>query len=98
MRAELPDQSPRPLPGHSGASSTNNSTPDPLLIKAPAAQALLCMGKTRLWTLSRCGAIPSRKIGNSLRYSPAELAAWVAAGCPTEPGAWARLRRKGATR
>ena len=56
--------------------------------------ALLCMGERRLWLLTNCKAIPSRKIGKSVRYAPAELAAWVACGCPTEPGSAERVRRE----
>lgn len=64
----------------------------PLLIDAKAAQRLLSMGERKLWMLTNCGAIPSRKIGKSVRYSPAELEAWVAYGCPTGPGAGERVR------
>lgn len=70
-----------------------SALPVPLLIDAKAAQALLCMGERRLWVLTNCKAIPSRKIGKSVRYSPSELAAWVAAGCPTEAGAGERVRK-----
>jgi predicted DNA-binding transcriptional regulator AlpA len=61
----------------------------PTLIKVPAACEFLCMSPRRLWTLTNNGAIPSRKIGRSVRYVPAELAAWVAAGCPCEAGSGA---------
>ena len=71
----------------------SNSTTLPLLIDAKTACALLCMGERRLWELTNCGAIPSRHIGRSVRYVPAELAAWVAAGCPTDAGAGDRIRR-----
>jgi predicted DNA-binding transcriptional regulator AlpA len=66
----------------------------PTLIKVPAACEFLCMGPRRLWTLTNNGAIPSRKIGRSVRYVPAELAAWVAAGCPCEAGAGDRVRKE----
>jgi hypothetical protein len=65
----------------------------PLLIDAKAARVLLCMGERSLWMLTNCGAIPSRKIGKSVRYSPEELVAWVAFGCPTDPGAGERVRQ-----
>lgn len=65
----------------------------PLLIDAKAARVVLCIGERRLWVLTNCKAIPSRKIGKSVRYVPAELAAWVAAGCPTEAGAGDRIRK-----
>ena len=73
--------------------TTPPATPDPLLIDPKAAQIRLCMGERRLWELTNCNAIPSRKIGRSVRYSPAELAAWVACGCPVEPGAGDRVRK-----
>lgn len=65
----------------------------PLLVDSRAACALLSMGERRLWQLTNCNAIPHRKIGRSVRYSPAELEAWIAGGCPTEPGAAARVRK-----
>lgn len=70
------------------------TTPSPALLIAPkAACAMLCIGERQLWQLSNCRAIPSLKIGKSRRYSPAELAAWVAAGCPTAPGAGDAIRK-----
>ncbi|HYE60701.1 MAG TPA: hypothetical protein VD997_01785 [Phycisphaerales bacterium] len=73
------------------ASDTTTSTA-PLLIDAKAARVMLCMGERRLWMLTNCGAIPSRKIGKSVRYSPEELAAWVALGCPTDSRAGEQIR------
>jgi predicted DNA-binding transcriptional regulator AlpA len=69
-------------------------TPAPLLIDAKAARLAISMGERKLWSLTNCRAIPSRKIGKSVRYSPAELAAWVACGCPTDPGAGDRVRKE----
>jgi predicted DNA-binding transcriptional regulator AlpA len=63
----------------------------PTLIKVPAACEFLCMSPRRLWTLTNNGAIPSRKIGRSVRYVPAELAAWVTAGCPCKAGSGTRI-------
>jgi len=71
----------------------NATAPAPLLIDAKAACILLSMGRRRLWELTNCRAIPSRKIGRSVRYSPVELAAWVTCGCPTESGAGDRVRK-----
>ena len=73
-------------------SNTTATGSAPLLIDAKTARVVLCMGERRLWLLTNCRAIPSRKIGKSVRYSPEELAAWVACGCPTEPGAAERVR------
>jgi len=55
-----------------------------LLISSKEAAKLLSISSRSLWSLTKCGAIPSRKIGRSVRYSPAELQAWIAAGCPSE--------------
>ena len=63
----------------------------PILINSKAACKFLSLSPRRLWTLTNNGAIPSRKIGRSVRYVPAELAAWVAAGCPCKAGAAARI-------
>jgi predicted DNA-binding transcriptional regulator AlpA len=51
------------------------------------AAARLKIGLSTLWTLTNCRAIPSRKIGRSVRYAVWELEAWINAGCPTEPNA-----------
>ena len=67
-------------------------TPGPMLIDGRAACAMLALGERRLWQLTNCGAIPHRRIGRSVRYSPVELARWIDAGCPTTPGAGELLR------
>ena len=79
--------------------STSSSQPaNPLLIDAKAAAAMLAISPRKLWTLTRCDAIPARRIGRSVRYCPAELQAWVADGCPTEPGAADRVRHRPSSR
>ena len=65
----------------------------PLLIDSKAACKMLCIGSRRLWVLTNCGAIPSRKIGRSVRYASLELNAWVSCGCPTTSGAGDRVRK-----
>jgi hypothetical protein len=79
----------------SPAGVPNTSGAAPLLIDAPDACKLLCMGERRLWVLSNCRAIPSFKVGRSRRYCPDELRAWIRAGCPTEGGAGDRVRKGG---
>lgn len=69
----------------------------PWLIDAPAAARLLSISARTLWALTKCRAVPSHRVGRSVRYCPTELRSWIAAGCPTEPGAADRLR-KGAGR
>ena len=66
--------------------------PQPMLIDAKAACAPLSIGERRLWSLTNCDAIPSRKIGRAVRYSPPEFQAWIDAECPTEAGSAARVR------
>ena len=84
---------------HAPAKSPDDLSIDtPLLIGVKAAAAVLALGERTLWSLTNCRAIPSRKIGRSVRYSPDELHAWIAAGCPSEPGAADQVRtalRKG---
>ncbi len=67
-------------------SQAQQSPPEPLMIDAKAARAMLGIGARRLWSLTNCQAIPSQKIGRSVRYVPGELRAWIEGGCPTEPG------------
>ncbi len=71
----------------------NEHHPEALLLKPAEAEAVLRMGARTLWSLTHCDAIPSRRIGRSVRYCPRELQAWVRAGCPTEPGAGAKIGR-----
>lgn len=63
----------------------NNGAPVALLIDARQAAAVLRLGRRKLWSLTICGAIPSRRIGRAVRYAPSELETWIANGCPTEP-------------
>lgn len=65
-----------------------------LLINAEAARNVLSMGERRLWELTNCRAIPSHRVGRSVRYSPVELEAWVEAGCPTAPGSADLVRKR----
>jgi predicted DNA-binding transcriptional regulator AlpA len=90
-------QSAPPLAGKTGGSETLDSTR--LLIDTQAVCATLSLSPRTVWSLTNRGALPSRRVGRSVRYCPAELRAWVEAGCPTEPGAAERVRaamRKGA--
>ena len=64
----------------------------PLLINSKKACAILEIGLRKLWSLTNCNAIPSRKIGVMVRYSPIELAAWIELGCPTNAGACDQVR------
>ena len=65
----------------------------PLLIKVKAASLVLGISPRKLWSLTNCNAIPSRRIGRAVMYSPIELQAWIACDCPTEAGAATRVRK-----
>jgi excisionase family DNA binding protein len=81
-----PQESARMLAGSTGGTMTPNGIPV-LLVKARDAAAMLGIGERTLWSLTKRGAVPSRRIGRAVRYPVAELRAWLDAGCPTEPGA-----------
>ena len=56
----------------------------PLLLDARATAKLLSIGRTKLYTLDISGRLPSPvRLGRSVRWNAAELAAWTAAGCPS---------------
>ena len=69
------------------------NTVTPLLVNSKTASTLLGICSRRLWVLTNMNAIPSRKIGASVRYSPVELQAWINCGCPTEGGAGDSVRK-----
>ena len=83
---------PARAPASNTGKKTNTDKYTPLLVNAETAAHLLCMGARPLWSWSRCGAIPSYKVGRSIRYRPDELQAWIDAGCPTTPGAAKQIR------
>ena len=64
-----------------------------MLAESKAVAALLSQSPRKLWALTKCNAIPSRRIDRSVRYDLAEVRAWVAADCPTEPGSADRVRK-----
>lgn len=111
MREPFNSNAPRMLPGDAGSLnqnpprgtlSTQYTTPNPKLIDPATAATLLGIGARSLWTYTQLRAIPSRKIGRSVRYAVAELDAWIGLGCPTEPDAadavLAEVRRIGGGR
>ena len=91
MRTDTPESA-RSLAGDPGG-TFDSQDHMPLLIDADEAASELSLGARTLWSLTACRAIPSQRIGRSVRYSPAELRAWVTAGCPTEPGSADRVRK-----
>ena len=86
-------QEPAPQPASTRGGTKDHPQHTPLLIEAKAAAAMLSLGARTLWSLTKCRAVPSHRVGRAVRYSPAELRAWVVAGCPSAPGAADRIRR-----
>lgn len=100
MRSELSPESARTLASRPGGRS-NSAEATPLLVGSAEAAGLLAISPRKLWSLMRCDAVPHRRVGRLVRYVPAELAAWVDAGCPETPGSSRRVRasmRRGASR
>lgn len=81
-----------PEPASTRGSEDQQSHRTAILIDARAASRLLAISERKLGQLVARNAIPSHKIGALRRYSPADLAAWIDAGCPTEPDAAVRVR------
>lgn len=91
MRTPPSKAAPTPTSNEGGRSNQDNDTA--LLIGSPEAARRLGIGTRTLWALTKCNAIPSHRIGRSVRYALAEIEAWVTAGCPTDPGSAARVRK-----
>lgn len=83
-----------PAPASRGGVEANRLQDTRLLIDAKAAAEQLAIGSRTLWSLTKCNAIPSRRIGRAVRYCPAELRAWIDAGCPTASGSADRVRKE----
>ena len=49
----------------------------PRLLKPKEAASVLAVSERTLWTLTNDGSIPAVRIGRSVRYDPADLAAWI---------------------
>jgi excisionase family DNA binding protein len=60
-------------------------------IRAGAARTGL--GQRTVWDLVRRNALPHRRVGTAVLFVPAELEAWIAAGCPTEAGAAEKIQK-----
>ena len=66
----------------------------PLMLRGlKAAARKTGLGQRTVWSLTNRGALPHRRVGRGLYYVPDELAAWIDAACPTEPGAGDRVRK-----
>lgn len=87
-----PTKKPPTLASGAGAkANTGNSTR--LLVSVPETCALLGLGARTVWSLTTRNALPHRRVGRRVLFSPVELEAWIGAGCPTEPGAAERVRK-----
>jgi hypothetical protein len=63
------------------------------LIRAKQVQKLLALGSVqRVYALAREGIIPSIRLGRSIRFDPAQIAAFIANGgkALNGPGGWRR--------
>ncbi|MEM1331475.1 MAG: helix-turn-helix domain-containing protein [Planctomycetota bacterium] len=86
-------QAPRTPASHRGSDKTEpTQNSEPLLLDARRAAQMLSIAERTLWSLTKCDAIPSHRIGRRVLYRPAELSLWLDLGAPTEPGSAARVR------
>lgn len=51
--------------------------PAPLLLPPRDAAARLAISPRKLWALTASGDVPCVRIGRSVRYDAADLAAWI---------------------
>jgi predicted DNA-binding transcriptional regulator AlpA len=74
---------------------TDPTTTTALLLSGPAVCARLGIGVSSLHALRRAGKFPLKRIrlGRSVRFSAAELAEWVADGCPAR-ARWQGINEK----
>ncbi len=65
----------------------------PLMVRGiRAGSELTGLSDRTVWALCNMNALPHRRVGRAVLFVPAELRAWVAAGCPTKPGAGDAIR------
>ena len=81
------------LSGNPTVHHTSTGTDAAWLIQLPQAAQLLRVSTRRVQALVASNAVPFRRIGRQLRFEPAELRAWIACGCPVEPGSAVRVRK-----
>jgi excisionase family DNA binding protein len=76
-----PSQSLHSMHQHTMAQPNAWETPSPssaLLVRPSEAARLLAISERSLWAFTQAGEIPCIRIGRSVRYCPADLAAWIA--------------------
>jgi excisionase family DNA binding protein len=72
---------------------TNKTQHSPLAVRGYAAAAkMLGLSERTVWSLVKRNALPHHRCGTAVLFVPDELAAWLDAGCPTEPGSAVKVR------
>lgn len=66
----------RAHPAEAG-SAPPESTRKPLLVDRSEAARLLSLSERTIFTLTKSGQLPSKRIGRNVRYSVDELVAWL---------------------
>lgn len=85
-------------PARNSRGADSNHNLQPLLVDAKKAADLIQISPRLLWSLTKMQAIPARKVGRRVLYSPAELHAWVDLNCPQTPGCADKVRRHARTK
>ena len=67
-----------PQPSRVDASDTKGGQVDPVLLRAEEAAALLRIRRSKMYGLLAAAAIPTVRIGRSVRVPRAALLAWIA--------------------
>ncbi len=64
------------------AAAEQPNSPTPIMVGRPDAAAMLGIGQRKLDELTRCGAIPHRRVGSRVLYRIVDLQLWTEQGCP----------------
>lgn len=71
-----------------------NSNPVLMIRGIKEAARVLGLGERTVWSLVNRNAIPHHQCGRAKLFVPAELSAWIDAGCPADAGAAISIRAK----
>jgi excisionase family DNA binding protein len=72
--------------------ATTPSTDGRLLVDQREAARLLSLSTRTVYLMSKDGRLPCLRIGRSVRYSPVDLAAWIAANSSARPAGTAEAK------
>ncbi len=62
-----------------------NTDAAPLLVRADEVARMMGVSERTLWRLASAGRVPRPvRIGRNTRWRKAEVADWIAQGCPTK--------------